>query len=266
MEVLHKHRPEGFECDRCGALLEQNDQATGDASGHERHSKLMSQLKKVLNLLEQIDEAEIPNNDFEAAFAVAVPVQRNEQVNPSRPTVPLNTAKVKPATVKGITQAAAPLAISLTTASEKTASEQAAEASRKAAIADQNTLPEWIRTSTVTGEPSAAGMRERERQSTNTLLGAGKVEEDEKKDVDVDDDAVARFYAQMAKEKAADEARKAEEDEEEDDEEEDYDEADFEDVAVDGFEAETPQNSLAAAANGNSNGLANGLLKPQETE
>ena len=272
IEVLDKVGPEGFECHRCGGLLERDERAAGEATGHEKHSKLMSQLNTLLKLLQQIDEEEIPRNDFESAFAVAVPIQRDEQVNPSRATVPVNAAKAKPATVRGVTQAAAPLGIDLTTASERTAAEQEAEAKRKAAIAAQNKLPEWISNSTVNGDVSAAGMQEQQRRLSNAQTNAGKAEEDEKTDAAELNDEVAAYYAQMAKENAMAAEKPPEsdddDDDDEDEDEEEDDEDEFEDVAVDG--GGTPS-SFASARGVNGavapkEGLLNGILKYRDSE
>lgn len=260
IEVLDKFGPEGFECHRCGGVLERDERAAGEATGHEKHGKLMSQLNTLLKLLQQIDEEDIPRNDFESAFAVAVPIQRDEQVNPSRATVPVNAAKAKPATVRGVTQAAAPLGIDLTTASERTAAEQEAEAKRKAAIAAQNKLPEWISNSTVNGDVSAVGMQEQQRRLSNAQTNVGKAEEDEKTDAAELNDEVAAYYAQMAKEDAM-AAEKPPESDDDDEEEEDEDE--FEDVAVDGA---TPSSFTSARANGAKEGLLNGILKHRDSE
>lgn len=264
IEVLDKFGPEGFECHRCGGLLERDDRAAGEATGHEKHSRLMSQLNTLLKLLQQIDESDIPKNDFDAAFAVAVPIQRDEQVNPTRATVPVNGAKAKPAIVKGVTQAAAPLGISLTTASERTAAEQEAEAKRKAAIAAQNKLPEWISNSTVTGDVSALGVQEREWQLNNAQLTTAKVEEDEKTDATVLNDELAAYYAQMAKERE----QEAQEDEDEsEDEDEEEQEEDFEDVAMGASNGATPSSSFYSIPPiGSNNGLPNGILKHPASE
>ena len=259
IEVLDKFGPEGFECHRCGGVLERDERAAGEATGHEKHSKLMSQLSTLLKLLQQIDEEDIPRNDFESAFAVAVPIQRDEQVNPSRAMVPVNAVKAKPTTVKGVTQAAAPLGIDLTTASERTAAEQEAEAKRKAAIAAQNKLPEWISNSTVNGDMSAVGIQEQQRRLSNAQTGVAKADEDEKTDAAELNDEVAAYYAQMAKE----DAMAAEKSAESDDDDEDEDEDEFEDVAVDGA---TPSSFTSTRVNGAKEGLLNGILKHRDSE
>ena len=224
----------------------------------------MSQLATLLDLLKKIDESDIPKNDFDAAFAVAVPIQRDEQINPSRPTVPVNAPKAKPATVKGLTQTAGPLGISLTTASERTAAEQEAEAKRKAAIAAQNKLPEWISTSTVTGEVSAVGIQERARElalnASQTKLA--KTEEDEKSNVKDLDDELAAYYAQMATEREQAAAREESEDEDENENDED------EDLNGDGSNGATPSSLTSVPpVNGakEKEGLLNGVLKHQDS-
>ena len=270
IEVLDKHGNDGFECHRCGGLLERDERAAGEATGHEKHSKLMSQLNTLLKLLQQIDEEDIPRNDFESAFAVAVPIQRDEQVNPSRATVPVNAAKAKPTTVRGVTQAAAPLGIDLTTASERTAAEQEAEAKRKAAIAAQNKLPEWISNSTVNGDVSAVGMQEQQRRLSNAQTNARKAEEDEKTDAAELNEEVAAYYAQMAQENAmaAEKPPESDDDDDDDDDEEEGedDEDEFEDVAVDG--GATPSSFVSApGVNGVvKEGLLNGILKHRDSE
>lgn len=262
LEVLDRVGPEGFECHRCFAVLERDERAAEEATGHEKHGRLMSQLERLLSLMRQIDEADIPKNDFESAFAVAVPIPRDEQVNPQRQTIPVNATNAKPTTVKGVIQAAAPLGISLTTASEKTAAEQEAEVKRKAEDATRNKLPEWISTSTVTGEVSAVGLQEQERQSHNVQLAASKVEEDEKKDDLVADDDLTDYYAQLAD----DRAKEAQEDEDSDEEDDDDDEEEFEDVAIDASEAATPSSFTSAGFGGSKDPLPNGNMKRQSSE
>lgn len=259
LEVLDKMSPEGlFLCHRCDGLLERDDSAEGDSGGHEIQSKLMGQLEKLLKLLQQVDAAEIPQNDFESALLVAIPVKRNEEINPSRPRIATDIARSQPVTVKGVTQAAAPLEISLTTNSEKTAAEQAAEAKRKADIAAQNILPEWYTSSTITGARTAAGIAQQERMAGSTLLDSMKAEQDEKKATAVDHDELAAYYAQMA----AEQEKQALEDR---DESSGEDEDDFEDVGIDA-NANTPSSSPSAAANGSKSTTLNGILKRQPSE
>lgn len=258
LEVLDNVGLEGFLCHRCDGLLERDDEAAGESGGHEKQSRLMGQLDRLLKLLQNIDSEDIPQNDFESALAVAQPVKRNEAINPIKQTTTNVGIRGPPATVKGVTQAAAPLEISLTTNFEKTAEEQAAEAKRKAAIAAQNVLPDWISSSTVTGQATAAGLAERDRMANNAMLETAKVEEDEKKDSIVLNDELAAYYAQMQAEKE----KEAQEDHDGPSDDED----EFEDVGIDITNSDTPSSFMSMPANTVRNGLPNGILKAQASE
>ena len=240
----------GFICHRCGNLLEErDDRNVGISTGHEKQSKLASQLSQLLKLLQQIDAQDIPKNDFEAAFAVAVPVQRDELINPVRATEPLQAARGPPKAVKGITEnAAAPLEVSLTTSLERTAAEQAEEAKRKADLAAQNSLPIWHTNSTVTGQATALGAKQQEILRDSIPSQTLKVDEEEKKDGTILNDELAAYYAQILQEKAkeAREDREADESSNDDDNEED----DFQDVGIAASQADTPSSSMSASANG----------------
>ncbi len=260
LEVLDNVGALGFICHRCNGVLERDEESAGDKGGHEKQSRLMSQLEGMLKLLQHIDSEIIPNNDFDTAFSYAVPVQRNHFVNPVRPTVPVEPSRAAPSSVKGLAQNTTPqLEISLTTSSEKTAAEQAAEAQRKAAIAAQNVLPVWHTNSTVSGETATLGAKEaslkRERDPTGSGTSRLKQEDSgEKKETNVLNDELAAYYQQMEEEKA----REAKEDEssgaEEDDDDDDAD--DFEDVALTTSGLATPSSSAPTApgSTGNGNG------------
>ena len=237
LEVLDKVGPMGFECHRCGGLLEREELTEGATTGHEKQSKLMSQLDGLLKMLQQIDSEDIPNNDFDTAFSHAVPIPRDHSITPGQKTQPLGQVAGPPAAVKGITQiAAAPLDVSVTTSSERTAAERAAEAQRKADIAAQNILPVWHTTSTVTGETTVA-----KKDSEQNLSSAISREEDvDKKDFDVLNDGVAAYYAQLAKEQE----QEAREDREGDDSS--GDEEDFEDVGIAASGLGSPSSSFSA--------------------
>ena len=226
MEVLDSVGTSGFLCHRCGSLLQQNEQAAGNTHGHEKSSKLMTQLDKPLKLLQQIDSEDIPQNDFETAIIHAIPIQRDEYVNPSRQTITTPVGG-PPATVKGITQAAdTPLELNLTTSSELSAAEQVADAERKAAIANANIMPVWHTQSTITGESAVTKSVVKDGQLQVPVLDTAKTEEKDDKNGIVLDDELAAYYAQMAEEKK----KEAQEDAEFDDTDDDGGE--FEDVGV----------------------------------
>lgn len=241
LEVLDKTGPMGFECHRCGGILEREEPRAGDTSGNEMQSRLMSQLDRFIRMLQQIEDQQIPNNDFDTAMTLAVPVPRDSSFNPLRPTAPIELEK-QPAAVKGMTQAiSVPLDVSVTTNTERSAADHAAETKRKADIASQNALPIWHTTSTVTGQKTVADNKglEAQLQGTNML----KAEENEKKDSDIMNSELEAYYAQMLIAKANEAREDQEESSAEDDEE-------FEDVAVEQSMADTSSSLPSMGANG----------------
>ena len=256
LEVLDRISLTGdFLCHRCDSVLERDDVSAADMAGHERQSKLYAQLEKLLQLMPQIDAQTIPKNDFESAFSLAIPIIRDESINPVRKTEPAVTGRGIPTAVKGLNAPAAPLEVSLTTSSESQAAERR-EAQRKADIATQNQLPVWHTASTVTGEVTALGNKERERLAShpNGLPGTAlKDEPDEKKEVHVLHDELAAYYAQMAQERE----KEAREDREADSTSSSGDE--FEDVGIGASGGGTPSSSMSGAVNGSKAPSTNGM-------
>lgn len=255
-EVLDNVGPIGFECHRCGGLLEREPDA-GDSTGHAKQSKLMSQLEGLLKMLQQVDSEDIPSNDFDTAFSLAVPVQRDMNVNPVQQRMPSNAPKPPPAAVKGMMAqlVTAQLDVSVTTGSEGTTAEQAAEAQRKANIAAQNALPVWHTTSTVTGESTVAGKKDGEQQTNGGPLQ--KEEEDERK-ISTEDEQLEAYYAEIEREreKEAREREAASEDE---------DEGDFEDVLGTSPNG-TPSSSMSELPKGSQLSQLNGSMKRKGSE
>lgn len=229
LDVLSLVSDEGFECQNCGAILERTEDVKGvegiDRTGHEKNSKLMAQLDKMLKLLKQIDSVEIPPNDFDTAWDHKVEVPRNQHTHPTRQaiSVPVKTQDVTRTTIK---TDAAQLEIALTSSEEKSAAEQADEAARKAAVEKQNALPVWHTHSTVNANVGVAPVKNEMGMPVKSDLEG----EDQKPDPDALDDKVAAYYAEMEREQALQaeqDASSAEEDSDEFDEE-------FEDVGVSG--------------------------------
>lgn len=268
MEVLDSVGPMGFICHKCGNLLEErDDRNAGISTGHEKQSKLANQLSQLLKLLQQIDAEDIPKNDFEAAFAVAVPVQRDELINPVRATEPLQAARGPPKAVRGVVEnAAAPLEVSLTTSLERTAAEQAAEAKRKADLAAQNSLPIWHTNSTVSGETTALGAKQQERLHDSIPSQIIKVDEDEKKDGTVLNDELAAYYAQILQEKAKEAREDREADESSNENDEDNEEDDFEDIGINASAADTPSSSMSVSASGTKNATSHAMTKKRDSD
>lgn len=220
MEVLDNMGAEGFLCHRCGSVLVHDpDRQSG---GHEKSTRLNSQLKFITDLLPQLDSVEVPNNTFETALAAARPVVR-DATNQVAASVVVENAD-KPTAVRGMTDTGPKsIAISITAVDGPSEAEQEAEKARKDKIAQQNALPAWHTTSTVTGI-SYDG-------SSSTNL-AGATDEDKKPDLDSanakEDADLEDMFEKIRQEQEAEAARlaaAADEDEEEDDEDEEFEDA-----------------------------------------
>ena len=260
LEVLDNISPMGeFLCHRCKGVLERDDVSAADMAGHERQSKLMAQLDKLLRIMPEIDSQTIPKNDFETAFSHAIPIHRDEDINPARKMEAVETGRSKPSAVKGITITSAPLEVSLTTNAERAAAERA-EAQRQAKILEQNKLPSWHTNSTVTGEVTVVGNKERERLAARSggVVEPAKPEDDKKSETNVLVDELAAYYAQMAEEKAKEAQEDQSSAEDEDDE--------FEDVDVGASGVGTPSSSMSGAPNGSQAPPTNGKRLKQESE
>ena len=231
LEVLHNvDRVTGsFLCNRCSWPLQRDEESTMNGPGHERSSQLNAQLGKFLSIMGQIDEQDVPANDFESALAVAIPVHRNEDINPRHKyNLVEPRAGGTPTAVQGVAQlASTPLEISLTSSVESSAAEKAAENRRKAELAAQNALPVWHTASTITGETTTLGNRERERLAK---IDSHKVDpivqtNDEKGEGSALNDELTAYYMQMQHEK-----EKSAREEQDDSADSQDDEDEFEDV------------------------------------
>lgn len=224
-----------FECDRCSAeLVDDNDSAEVQTS-QERLGRFNDQTKKVLQLLRQIDEVVVPASSFEDAFAKAIPVSREKHglINGTS-NMPQQTKQHNVT----ISQAPTVLEVQISDNGEKSSAELAAEQAKKFAQQNQNALPIWHTTSTVTGDITSAGIKEqterKERERQLQGLGAGVADTDDgksKTEADADSalsaDAVAQFYADFER---REKEKQQEEDEEEEDEDEDEDDEEFVEV------------------------------------
>ena len=228
LEVLHNVdlSTDAFLCNRCGYVLQRDEENANNGPGHERSSQLNAQLGKFLGIMGQIDEQDIPANNFETALAVAIPVRRNEDVNPKQKYNPVEQrAETVPTAVKGnnTSLTSTPLALSLTSSVESFAAEKASQNQRNAELAAQNALPIWHTASTITGETTALGNRERERLQKNEnyeVLPIAK-STDEKAEGTALNDELAAYYIQMQQEKERDAREEQDESTDEDDEFED---------------------------------------------
>lgn len=251
MEVLDTIGPMGeFECKRCShelRLLDAEASRKGGTGGHEVQSRLNAQLAPFESLMRQIDAAVVPENDFEAALANALPVQRDEAINPAAKTEPVfgrGSGNLPAATVKGLKTGPEKITISLLDDSQLTKDEQAAEAERKAKLAASNALPAWYTQSTITGEATGLGAGQEAAIGVQTLNGAdtkADFADDEKKVDKLKDNSVMdAYFAELRKEQEADAKRARQEEDEDEGDEEEEEEDEFEDVGGLQRKASTP--------------------------
>lgn len=281
LDVLSLYSDEGFECQSCGAILERTEDVHGtegvDRTGHEKNSKLMAQLDKMLKLLMQIDSVEIPPNDFDSAWDHKVDVVRNQRTHPARQAIAVPAKKQEAIRGNAKTDATA-LEVSLTSTEEKSAVEQADEAARKAAVEKQNALPVWHTHSTVS---TAAGnvnntTTAAATNNNNNNTAAVKPEpdvpvkpeikteetEERKPNADALDDQVAAYYVEMAKEQALQQAREDASTPDDEGSDEEFDE-EFEDVgAVSGSNGPDTPASAPAPATANASATAGPTSAP----
>jgi transcription initiation factor TFIIE subunit alpha len=153
LEILDKFTEEGFTCDRCGAILERDEQAARtnmDKSNHEKIRRLNDQLKKFDAMILKIDRSDIPENDFQSAWDRRKYVPRptgsgrtdtSESQYLSLHQRPSQTLKKHghPDLVKSEN-----LTVNLTTSEDQEREEAERRESRKKQLAQQNQLPDWI--------------------------------------------------------------------------------------------------------------------------
>lgn len=227
-QVLTYHNDEGFSCEKCGTTLEETPQAKDAAGmiGHEKHSRLMDQLNKILSLMQQVDRLQVPENDFDTAWEKKKEVPRERGQYARRDYVPVQgTIKVAKAGRTGPEKIKAEtLGVSLTNGEDHDAADEARREAKKAELAKQNILPVWHTQSTVSGVNAGGAKSEAALGNGDTL----KKEEgsDEKKLVANEQDDLAAYRAEMQREREEAERKAAEEDLESDEGDED----DFEDV------------------------------------
>ncbi|KKA28032.1 hypothetical protein TD95_005028 [Thielaviopsis punctulata] len=214
----------GFLCDRCNSPLVHDLER--NATGHEQSTRLNNQINFITERLQQIDGVFVPDNNFEHALANSRPVLRDSS-NPGAVSTPMDIGIARPTAVKGLANTGPKsLEVSISTSNGPTDAEVAAEKSRKEKIAQQNALPSWMASSTVTGESFSA------KASDDFSLPAIKTEEDDKAaltaqvDADKDHAAIDDYFLRLKEEQER--LRLADQEEGSDEDEED----DFEDVVA----------------------------------
>lgn len=213
-------RGTGFLCKRCRNPL---DELGEDAIQQDDTTALFNkQFASIMSILQKIDETTVPEVTGEQALADMRPMPRTE-LNPAPKTQAAPAQVSRPTAVSGMATGPEKIEVAITSGSETTAAQQAADAERRARIAAQNQMPEWHERSTVTGEFVKGATSGSTSAPAGPAVSAG-----EEKHVDDNDDSarLARAFEQLEQER---QRRLEEEDDEEEDDDED-DEDDFEDV------------------------------------
>ena len=246
-QVLTFHvNDEGFACEKCGTTLEKTPQAKDAAGmvGHEKHSRLMDQLSKILSLMQQVDRLQIPENNFDTAWENKkdVPRERGQHARREYVDVPGSIKVAKAGRTGPERIKAESLDINLTSGEDHDAADEARREAKKAALAKQNMLPVWHTQSTVSGVGD--GVVKAEGALANG--GIVKKEEgvDEKKPIIDEQDDLAAYRVEMQREKEEAERRAAEEDLESDEGDEDS----FEDVLSTGVGTPLPGTTTPASS------------------
>ena len=242
LEVLHNLGGDGFECLRCGTVLVLTEQAAEPVGGHEKIKRLNVQLKKLQDMIENVDELPIPPNSFEDAMDLKrdVPRERTGQVGNQYITLKNNPIRKKAVEETN----AAALSINLTNSEQQEADQKAKVEHARAELAKQNALPTWHTQSVL----SMTGKKPDETAVANGSLLKKEYSDEKKPEIGVQDD-LAAYLAEMQREKEEAALKAAEEDAESEDED------DFEDVVSTNLGSPmpgtgTPASSQQVATNG----------------
>ena len=224
MEVLDMVGPTGVMCRRCDnpldMIADEGEDGAAASAGHEVQSRLNAQMNSFEDMLRKIDAAVIPENTFDIAIEKALPVKRDESVNPTARTTAIPSARLPPQTVHGM-KTEEKIEISLMDEGARAQAERR-EAEARAKFREQNALPSWhtgsnLGTSGTDGAsvPVTNGSPVKEEAGEQKVDMAAEAQADQKK---MDDAALADFFDTMGQDEDDDEEDESEE--EEDDEEE----------------------------------------------
>ncbi|KAK9451385.1 TFIIE alpha subunit-domain-containing protein [Limtongia smithiae] len=220
----------GFVCSDCGNILQEDDDSDDLRISQERLARLMSQIRRIIDTLKKIDDAFIPDNDFESSMKVAVPTSID--VKDVQDTVGY--------AARGVNSNEFSIEIDLSGDSNE--EDRNAAAAAKLAAAQQNALPSWIRDSTV-GKKKFDDVDEMEEDDSkySLLMSTSMMEEKAKieaKNAEVTegepeaDDVIRDYYKLLKEEEEEEDDDDEEEEEEEEGEGEGDDDDEFEEVAI----------------------------------
>ncbi|EMF10527.1 uncharacterized protein SEPMUDRAFT_150608 [Sphaerulina musiva SO2202] len=247
-----------FLCAKCGAALEPVDEEER-ANENESMKRMNQQFAKLVELMQKIDAAAVPENDFETALSKQKPIEKADS-HPGTRTEIVDVPNRNLQSTKGLEVKPEKIAVELKDDEDVKRESAAADArARKEKEARQNALPEWISKSTISGDITAVGAKE-ERQRLEREAHTGVLtheEEEEKKAVKGDDDVMAAYWKELELAQKKEAELQKEEDEEDDDEEDEFED-------VEGI-AGTP-NTANGAANGLAGTSTNGANTPANQE
>lgn len=235
-----------FLCPKCGRALEPVEEEER-ANENETMKRLNVEIGKLLEIMQKIDAASVPENDFETALSKMKPISRPEgQGVTNTEVVDIPNRNVQ--STKGLEVKPEKIAVQVQDDEDVKRANAAADAqARREKEARQNALPDWIAKSTVSGDITAVGAKE-EKQRLEREAHAGVVKheewEEKKPATDSNDDVMKQYWEDLEAEKQ----REAQQAAEDDDEEED-DEDEFEDVEIAGTPA-NGANGTAASSTG----------------
>jgi transcription initiation factor TFIIE subunit alpha len=208
------------------------------------------QLAKLQNIIEEVDQLEIPPNTFEDALDLKREVPRERTGQVGNQYIALKNNQVRKKVVEQ-TDAAA-LTIHLTNSEQQEADQKAKADEARAALAKQNALPSWHTQSVL----AMAGIKSGDTPVANSTLLKRDESDEKRPDVGLQDD-LAAYLAEMQKEKEEAALKAAQEDAESDDED------DFEDVVSTNMGTPLPGMGTPASSQ---QAMTNGLKRELESE
>ena len=200
---------QSFVCGDCSTTLVDDQDSLENKASQERLGRLRRQTETIISTLKDIDNLNVPNNDFVTSSAIAIPPSLDLLYTPAYP-------HGLPGTGDGIASAAGgrqdTSALGVSVDFDGGAAETEEQRRRKAQQSEMNQLPEWHLKSTVSGDwidPAGADARSRVTGTEGKSSMGAKDGEDALDAAAADD--VAEYY-RMLKEQQAREAAGSDDD------------------------------------------------------
>ncbi|KAF9737610.1 hypothetical protein PMIN06_003944 [Paraphaeosphaeria minitans] len=216
-------RESGFLCKKClRPLIYLGDDEGPDLDSDDTPAKFNKQFKPILDLMQRVDGVTIPHVEGKDAVEGAVELPRDKEINPGAKHEVVQENSIRPAAVKGTNTVVEKIDVTIKSSSDYNEDAHALEKARQERIAAQNQLPSWHVKSTV--DKSQASSAATPTTATNGT-GTPPIKTNM---VNVKPDPAGNLddvFAQLAAERAKQEAEDEEEEEDDDDDE-------FEDAMV----------------------------------